>query len=814
MKYKEKILESGGSPLIQWFEHRGWKAFDFQCEAWINFVDGKQGLVNAPTGSGKTYSLAGAIVLEALSEKSPVKNQLRLIWITPIRALAKEIKISCERMLEGVGLDWQVAIRTGDTDSKEKDLQLKHIPEILITTPESLHVLLARKSNASLFQELRAIVVDEWHELLGSKRGVQVELALSRLRTIAPVMRTWGISATIGNLDEAMQVLLGPGKASTGVLIQSHLQKTIVLETILPDEIERYPWAGHLGIRLLKKVVPIILSSKSTLIFTNTRAQSEIWYQKLLETAPELAGQMAMHHGSISKDLRFWVEDALHEGTIKAVVCTSSLDLGVDFRPVDTVIQIGGPKGVARFMQRAGRSGHQPGASSKIYFVPTHSLEIAESAALRDAMYAMALEERQPHVRSFDVLAQYLMTLAVADGFNQNEIFDEVISTFCFQSMDKAEWLQMLDFLCTGGNSLGAYEEFQKMERTGDFYFVSSRKVATRHRLSIGTIVSDVMMNIRFNTGGHIGSVEEWFVSRLNPGDVFWFAGRSLELVRIKGLNVFVKKSKSDKGIIPSWQGGRMPLSSQMSAMLRKKLADMAEGIINDAESDKLIPLIQLQQEVSIVPALTQFLIEKLQSKDGCHLFLYPFEGRLVHEGLASLIAWRIARYKPYSFSLAFNDYGFELLSDQEIPLTILSDADVFSLKNLEKDVQSSINAVELARRRFKEIASVSGMIFKGYPGKSVREKHLQSSSHLLFEVLSDYDPYNLLLRQAYDESLYFQLEITRLRAALERINSQKHVEISLEQASPFSFPIMVDRLREKMSTEQLEDRIRKMKLV
>jgi ATP-dependent Lhr-like helicase len=521
-----------------------------------------------------------------------------------------------------------------------------------------------------------------------------------------------------------------------------------------------------------------------------------------------------MHHGSISKDLRFWVEDALHEGTIKAVVCTSSLDLGVDFRPVDTVIQIGGPKGVARFMQRAGRSGHQPGASSKIYFVPTHSLEIAESAALRDAMYAMALEERQPHVRSFDVLAQYLMTLAVADGFNQNEIFDEVISTFCFQSMDKAEWLQMLDFLCTGGNSLGAYEEFQKMERTGDFYFVSSRKVATRHRLSIGTIVSDVMMNIRFNTGGHIGSVEEWFVSRLNPGDVFWFAGRSLELVRIKGLNVFVKKSKSDKGIIPSWQGGRMPLSSQMSAMLRKKLADMAEGIINDAESDKLIPLIQLQQEVSIVPALTQFLIEKLQSKDGCHLFLYPFEGRLVHEGLASLIAWRIARYKPYSFSLAFNDYGFELLSDQEIPLTILSDADVFSLKNLEKDVQSSINAVELARRRFKEIASVSGMIFKGYPGKSVREKHLQSSSHLLFEVLSDYDPYNLLLRQAYDESLYFQLEITRLRAALERINSQKHVEISLEQASPFSFPIMVDRLREKMSTEQLEDRIRKMKLV
>lgn len=813
MDLRDKISQSGGTPLLQWFEKASWKPFDFQMQAWLEFLDHKEGIVNAPTGSGKTYSLIGAIILEALHADRPSPKGLKMIWITPIRALAKEIQQSATKMLEGIGLDWEVGIRTGDTEIKEREKQVKNLPDILITTPESLHLLLARKGYAAFFKNLTAFVADEWHELMGSKRGVQVELALSRLRTLSPHLKTWGISATIGNMNEAMEVLLGPERAKAGVMVKSKIQKEITIETIMPDLIENYPWAGHLGIRLLDKVIPVIKASKTTLIFTNTRSQSEIWYQRLLEAAPELAGQMAMHHGSISRDLRFWVEDALHAGSLKAVVCTSSLDLGVDFRPVETVIQIGGPKGVARFMQRAGRSGHQPGAASKIFFVPTHSLELAEAAALREAIKEKNLEDRQPYIRAFDVLVQYLMTLGVSDGFDGKTIFKEVSSTYCFHSIDLEEWQQILAFLCSGGSSLEAYEEFHRLDREGEHYFVSSRKIATKHRLSIGTIVSDVMMTIKFNSGSHIGSVEEWFISRLKSGDVFWFAGRSLELLRIKGLEVFVKKSNSDKGIVPSWQGGRMPLSSQMSEMLRLKMAAMAEGICLEPETLKLMPLIRVQQEVSRVPNLKEFLVERLQSRDGFHLFFYPFEGRLVHEGLASLIAWRLARYQPYSFSLAFNDYGFELLTDKEVPESDLKSKDLYSLKNLEKDVQSSINSTEMAKRKFKDIASISGLIFKGYPGKAIRERHLQSSSHLLFEVMSDYDSHNLLLRQAYDEVLNFQLEMSRLRDALERINNQKFTLVNLEKPSPFAFPIMVDRLREKMSNEQLEDRIRKMKL-
>lgn len=801
-----------------WFSEMGWRPFPFQLEAWQACLEGYSGLVNAPTGSGKTYSLMMPLVLEFLQRHPSARAQknagLQAIWITPIRALSKEIEISARRLVEGLGLHFTVGVRSGDTSLKERMRQKTRPPHLLITTPESLHLLLAQKSYGELFKDLKVFIADEWHELMGSKRGVQVELALSRLKSVAPELKVWGISATIGNMDQALEALLGNYyQRGNYRIIRSDIKKEVEIISVLPDSLERMPWAGHLGIQLLDKVVDIVKKSNSTLIFTNTRSFAEIWYQRMLDMAPEFSGLMAMHHGSISQELRNWVEDQLHEGKLKAVVCTSSLDLGVDFRPVETVIQVGGPKGVARFLQRAGRSGHQPGAISRIYFVPTHSLELMEAAGLREAVRRKIVEDRVPYIRSFDVLIQYLLTLAVSDGFKPDEIVEEIRGTFSFSSVSDDEWIWILNFLTTGGDSLQAYDEYRRVVIRDGVYKVESRTMAMKHRLSVGTIVGDTSLYVKFVTGKYLGTIEESFISRLNPGDVFWFAGKSLELVRIKDMEVHVRKSNKSKGIVPSWMGGRMPLSSQMSEMIRLKIDEVVRGVEHDEEMRFLRPLFELQKRRSHLPSANEFLIEYFESTEGYHVILYPFEGRFVHEGMAALMAYRIAQIQPISFSIAMNDYGFELLSDQPIPIDEAVETNMLGVDHLMADIQASINSTEMARRKFRDIAAISGLVFKGYPGKPVKDRHLQSSSQLFFNVFHDYEAHNLLLRQAYEEVMDFQLEEARLRRALDRISRQKIIITHPDQPTPFAFPIIVDRLREKLSSEKLEDRIRKMAL-
>lgn len=791
-----------------WFQKNGWSPFSFQSEAWNSFHLGHDGIVNAPTGSGKTYSLLIPIIEHMRLHQS---KGLVAIWITPIKALAKEIQLSAERAIEAFGIDATVGIRTGDTPPKEKQSQVKKMPQILITTPESLHILLSRKHYPKMFSNLQTVVVDEWHDLIGGKRGVQIELALSRLKALQESMQIWGISATIGNMNEAMEVLLGVDRSATGVMIKSNIKKKLIVETLMPDDISEIPWAGHLGLSLISKVVNIINDHESTLIFTNTRAQAEIWYQQILEANSDLAGVIAMHHSAISKDLRFWVEEALYNGQLKAVVCTSSLDLGVDFRPVEAIVQVGGPKGVARFVQRAGRSGHQPGATSKIYFLPTNALELIEAAALRRAIEEEYMESREPYIRSFDVLVQFLVTLAVSDGFDPDSAFKEISSTFCFSSMSREEFNWCIQFVTTGGESLRAYDEYKKVEFSDGLYKVMKTAIARKHRMSIGTIVSDKMLLVKLHRGSKLGHVEEYFVSSLNPGDVFWFAGRALEMVKIKDLVVTVKPSAQEKGKIPSWQGGRLNFSSKMSDMLRLVIDSFKSNDQVPPEMLKLAPILEVQSSRSHLPGKNEFLIEQMQSKEGCHLFMFPFEGRLVHEGLASLLAYRLSLITPISFSLAYNDYGLELLSDQPISLQEGLDNDFFTVENLMDDLEASINSSEMARRKFRDIAVISGMVFTGYPGKYVKDKHLQSSSSLIFDVFQDYDSSNLLLRQAFDEMIHYQLEINRFRQVLKRINGQRMVITYPNKPTPLAFPIMVDRLREKLSSESLADRIKKM---
>lgn len=801
-----------------WFDSKGWKPFPFQTQTWTAFLQGKNGLLNAPTGSGKTYALWIPVVLNYIKNnpdyKTKYKPGLKAIWITPLRALSVEIKQAAERVADDLGTQLTVGIRTGDTTSAERSRQKNKMPDLLVTTPESMQLMLASKDYPKIFKGCTAIIIDEWHELLGTKRGVQTELALSRLKTVAPKMRIWGISATIGNLQQAMEVLLGPESEAlnNAVMIKAHINKKINVLSVLPEKMDAYPWRGHMGLHLVDEVAAIIKKSRTTLIFTNVRSACEIWYQALLDKYPEFAGDMAMHHGSISREMRQWVEQAIRDEQLRAVVCTSSLDLGVDFAPVETVVQVGGPKGVARFLQRAGRSGHRPGQESNIYFLATHAIELVEASALKRAVEETVVEDRVPYLNSWDVLVQYLVTLAVSDGFYPDEIFKEVKSTFCYQAITEDDWQFCLNFITRGSQSLQAYDEFKKVEIEANGRFkVNSKAVALRHRMQIGTIVGDASINVKFLGGGYIGSVEEWFISKLSPGDVFIFAGRKLELHRIKNMEVLVRKADPGaKAKHASWMGGRLTLSAQMSELLREELYAANTNSMSQ-ELKALSPVFERQRKESIVPDENQFLIETFKTREGYHAIFYPFEGRYVHEALASLMAFRISLLSPITFSLAYNDYGFELLSDQEIDMQQVLDNDLFTPLHLHSDLQRSLNATEMARRKFRDIAVIAGLVFTGYPGKVVKTKHLQSSSQLIFEVFRDYEPDNLLFQQAYRETFEHQLEEGRLLLALERIQRQEIVWKQCEKPTPFSFPIITDRLRERLSSESLADRIRRM---
>ncbi len=801
------------SPALQWFETRNWKPFAFQQATWKAYLEGKNGLLNAPTGSGKTYALWLACLMEALNQPKQAKG-LQIIWVTPLRALAKDIQAALQMACNEIGVDWTVGLRTGDTSQKEKKQQQRHMPQALVTTPESIHVLLSQKNAPQLFKHLSAVIVDEWHELLGSKRGVQMELALAYFRQQNKHnLKTWGISATIGNLEEASKVLMGNAEYPFEI-IKAKVEKRIRVQTLLPDSVDSLPWTGHLGLHMSDDLMPIIQSGQSTLLFTNVRSQTEVWYQHLLEKAPDLAGQMAMHHGSLDLKVRAWVEENLHLGRLKCVVCTSSLDLGVDFRPVDQVVQIGGPKGVARFFQRAGRSGHRPGEESVVYFLPTHSLELIEASVMKEAIKHKAFESRTPLTDCYDVLIQYLVTLAVGPGFYPNMVKAQVKNTNAFAQMTETDWQWCLSFITTGGQSLGAYDEFTKVHISEEGkYVVTSRKTAMRHRLSMGTIVSDPMVKVKFVKGGFIGLVEESFIAKLKPGDNFWYAGRSLELIRVKDLTAQVKKSSKTNGPIPRWGGGKASFTSLLSHQIRLRLEAADLGRFEDVEMQTIAPLLARQQALSALPHRNELLIEQIKSDEGTHLFFYPFEGKYVHDVLAALVAYRISVSQPISFSIATNDYGFELLTDQNIEVEDFLELDILHQENVLEDVMSSINNTELAKRKFRDIAAISGLIFQGYPGKNVTGRHLQASAAMIFKVFEDYEPDNLLLRQAHQEVLNVQNEENRVMEAMIRINEQKIVVKKLRRPTPFCFPIMVDRLRERFTSEKLSERIARMQV-
>ncbi len=842
-------MTSAHDRIEQWFASRGWTPFEFQRDVWRAYLQGESGLIHAATGTGKTYAAWMGPVAEALHEahaelaeaepavpnssrrlrtkkdeparpsrlKRNTASKLRVLWITPLRALAADTERALLEPIADLGLPWTVESRTGDTKASLRQRQRERLPTALVTTPESLTLMLCREDHADLFTDLRCVIVDEWHELLSSKRGAQTELALARLRAIVPTLRTWGLSATLGNLEVARDTLVGnrahestltPDQAR---LIRGLVPKEIEVESLVPEAMERFPWAGHLNVKLLPQVLERLERAQSAIVFTNTRSQCELWFQSICTARPDWFEFTAIHHGSLDVKQRRAVEDGMHSGRFRIVVSTSSLDLGVDFAPVDVVMQVGSPKGVARLLQRAGRSGHSPGRVSRIVCVPTNALELIEVSAARDAIRNMAIESRDPVDRPLDLLVQHLVTLALGGGFTAEGALAELRTTRAYQALTRKELDWAIDFATRGGDTLQAYPEYARLVCDGELYRVRDAQVARRHVLNIGTIVSDTAISVRFMTGGRIGSVEESFIARLKPGDVFMFSGRALAFVRVRDLVAWVRKAKTMAHAIPRWMGARMPLSTELAAAVRNTLETARTGVFDTPELQAIKPLLLLQAERSTIPRPNELLIERCETREGFHLFIYPFEGRLVHEGLSALFAYRIAQHAPITFSFASNDYGFELLSPERAPLEEALDGGLLSPAHLLHDITQSLNAAELARRQFREIARVAGLIFGGFPGQQKSVKQVQASSGLLYDVFARFDPENLLLHQAQREVLERQLEASRIGRVLTRLSVSDVRVIDVERPTPLAFPLLVDRTRQKVTSEKLSDRVRRM---
>ncbi len=803
---------SAPTAIETWFATRRWQPFEFQRAVWAAMAKGESGLLHANTGSGKTYAVwFGALARAAavgVAFESKTAPPLGVLWLTPMRALAADTTRALQLPLPDVAPAWTVGQRTGDTPSSERAKQDRRMPTTLVTTPESLSLMLTRERAAQELGGVHTVIVDEWHELIGNKRGVQVQLALARLKRWNPQLAVWGLSATLGNLGDAMRTLCGDG----ATLVQGRSDKRIVIDTLLPKEPGRFSWGGHLGAQMQQPVVEEIeRTAGTTLVFTNVRSQAEIWYQLLLTARPEWAGQIALHHGSLDKSVREWVEAGLKAGSLKAVVATSSLDLGVDFLPVERVLQIGSPKGVARLLQRAGRSGHAPGRVSRVTLVPTNTLELVEAAAARRAATAGRVESRLSPDKPLDVLVQHLVTVALGGGFNADELFDEVRTAVAYKGLTREEFDWVLAFVERGGASLGAYPQYHRVVRGDDaIYRVPDRGIAMRHRLQIGTIVSDASMSVAWLSGGRIGSIEESFIARLKSGDCFIFAGRVLEYVRTQDMTAYVRKATKAKGVVPAWSGTKMALSEAMTDTVQELLHGSAQGDFLEPEMQAAQPMLATQARLSQLPRPGVLLIERYESAEGHHLFLYPFAGRNVHMGLAQLLAWRLSRAQPNTFSLSINDFGLELLAVQPVDPKPLLEGSVFSTRELMADVLQSLNSGELAQRRFREIARVAGLVFSGYPGAPKSMKQVQASSSLFWEVFRKYDAGNQLLTQAEREVLAQELEIERLRSSLKRMAAQRVELVTLQTPSPFALPLMVERFREELSTEKLADRLQR----
>lgn len=782
-------------PINNWLKKNNWHFYNHQLETVTKTLQGYDVLLVAPTGGGKT--LAGFLpALEDLINNQHPKNQLHTLYISPLKALTVDVHRNLLAPIQDQKLDINVETRTGDTSSYKKARQKQAPPHMLMTTPESLALLLASPEANDYFKFLKFLIIDEIHSLVNSKRGDLLSLNLSRLETIAPKCRKLGLSATVKNKNSVLAFLSQKNKSIT-INVQERSSPSI---DILKTDI-RVPWSGHMASYAIKDIYKKIINSTMSIVFVNTRAQAELVFNKLWhENEKNL--KIAIHHGSLEKEMRRKVENMMSRGLLDCVVATSSLDLGIDWGNIDLVIQIGSPKGIARFLQRIGRSNHRLNEPSRALLVPSNRFEYLECVSAISSIRENILDEINDKEGSLDVLAQHILGVACSKPFEVNELFTEIKNSWPYRNLQIKKFLEVLEFVKNGGYSLKNYDQYSKIGLNKEnLYTIKNKNIRNKYRLNVGTIVESYMLKVKLGNRT-LGQVEEWFIEGLNEGDTFLFGGRILEYQYLSNNNVIVRTTKDQQPKIPSYAGGRLPLSSELSFQVR--------SLISKEENWKNLPSqisewLRLQLKFSNIPGPEELLVEtfprNIKNKKRYFLICYSFEGRNANQTLGFLISKRMQRmgYKPIGF--VATEYALAIWSMNMVEdINILLSDDI-----MLDDLYEWLEETPLLKKNFRDAAIISGLIERIIPGQKKTGKQIMFNSDLIFDVLKKHEPNHLLLQVARQDSYRGLIDLDRLSEFLKRI--KKNIILKkLNQISPLAIPLILEINRQTIDKSEVNE--------
>lgn len=779
-------------PLADWFATRGWRPRRHQLDMLREGRAGRHALLVATTGAGKT--LAGFLPTLAELIEAPTEG-LHTLYVSPLKALAVDIQRNLVTPIDEMGLSLRVETRTGDTPSDRKARQRVKPPQILLTTPESLSLLLSYPDSFTMFEGLRTIVIDEVHAFATGKRGDLLSLCMARLQRISPGLRRVALSATVADADGYRAWLAPDGDIDQVAMVQGEAGADPNIAILLPED--RVPWSGHSGRYAAEQVMAEIETHKTSIIFCNTRSLAELIFQDLWKVNT-LSLPIGVHHGSLALEARRKVEGAMASGRLRALVATASLDLGVDWGDVDCVIQMGAPKGSSRLLQRIGRANHRLDEASEAIVVPGNRFEYLEARAALDAVEAGELDPDLFRPGALDVLAQHVMAVACAAPFDQAALLDEIRSALPYSALTDETFDRVLGFIRDGGYSLKAYDRFKRLTQEADgLWRVSHPKFVTQHRLNAGIIVEATMLNVRFKNGRNLGKVEEGFAAQLSPGDTFFFAGLSCEVQKIDTEDLIVRAS-SKPARIPTYGGSRMPLSTN--------LADRVRGFLADPDQWSRFPAdvrewLEFQARRSALPRPGQLLVETFPREGRNYMVAYSFEGWNAHQSLGMLITRRMEAegLKPLGF--VANDYALAVYGIDKIT----DPAALFSPDILEHEFVDWVQQSHLLKRAFREVAVIGGLVERQHPGKRKTGRQVTFSTDLIYDVLRKYEPSHLLLQAAWDDARARMTDVGRLAGLLDRA-AETMLHVDLERVTPLAVPVLTLIGRERVSTGSADD--------
>ena len=814
--------------FTRWFASRGWAPRAHQLELLAKARAGRSVLLIAPTGGGKTLAGFLPTLVELTAPRAGSKlvsagrhvrqsQGLHTLYISPLKALAVDIARNLEIPVKEMGLAVKLETRTGDTPASKRQRQRRYPPDVLLTTPEQLALLLASADAPYLFGSMRRVVLDELHALVTSKRGDLLSLGLARLFALAPQLTSVGLSATVAEPDDLCRFLLPQPLSGEACADLVMAQAGAPPQVAMLDTAEHLPWAGHSALHALGEIYALIKTHKTTLVFVNTRSQAEFLFQELWRVNEDNLA-IALHHGSLDVAQRRKVEDAMVAGRLRAVVCTSSLDLGVDWGDVDLVVNVGAPKGASRILQRIGRSNHRLDEPSQAVLVPANRFEVLECRAALDAVAENSQDTPAARTGALDVLAQHILGRAVGAPFLADELYNEVRAAAPYAALARSDFDAAVDFVATGSYALKAYERFAKIRQGKDGRWrITHPRVAQRYRMNVGTIVEADMLKVRLvrsrasgamipRSGRILGEVEEYFIEMLSVGDTFVFAGEILKYEALVEDEVYVSRSSATDPKVPAYEGGKFPLSTYLAARVCALLADQRQW---RALPDQVREWLEIQSWRSLLPGPGDLLVETFPRAAKYYLVCYPFEGRLAHQTLGMLLTRRLerARLKPLGF--VANEYALAVWSLGDVALHVargdLSLAQLFDQDMLGDDLEAWLAESALMKRTFRSCAIIAGLIERRFPGEEKSRRQLTISTDLVYDVLRKHQGDHILLRAARADAASGLLDIRRLGEMLSRIRG-RIVHKALDRVSPLSVPVLLEIGRETVYGEAADE--------